>query len=96
MARRARRQEAGGVGDHARSPWPTFAAHGVGIALLPRLVAAGDRRLSEIAFAGLPSSDVWMVARRTAAERPQVAAFLKWSRLNLRDAGRAGTQAGPK
>lgn len=67
-----------------------LAAHGVGIALLPRLIAAGDRRLTELAFAGLPSSDVWMVARRAAAGRPQVAAFLKWSRRNLRDSGRAG------
>ncbi len=73
-----------------------LAAHGVGIALLPRLVAAGDRRLTELPFSGLPSSDVWMVARRAAAERPQVAAFLKWSRRSLKDRSRTGTQAGPK
>ena len=66
-----------------------LAAHGVGIALLPRLVAAGDSRLTEIPFAGLPSSDVWMVARRAAAERPQVSAFLKWSRRNLKEKARA-------
>lgn len=65
-----------------------LAAHGVGIALLPRPVADGDRRLTELPFAGLPSSDVWMVARRAAAERPQVAAFLKWSRRNLKDKAR--------
>jgi DNA-binding transcriptional LysR family regulator len=66
-----------------------LAAHGVGIALLPRLAAAGDRRLMELAFSGLPTSDVWMVARRAAAERRQVAAFLKWSRRNLKDRSRA-------
>ena len=66
-----------------------LAAHGVGIALLPRLVASGDRRLTELAFAGLPSSDVWMVARRAAAGRSQVAAFLKWSRRNLKEKPRA-------
>lgn len=65
-----------------------LAAHGAGISLLPRLVAAGDRRLTELAFAGLPSSDVWMVAKRANAERSQVAAFLKWSRRNLKNGGR--------
>ncbi|HHZ08551.1 MAG TPA: hypothetical protein GX405_07200, partial [Rhizobiales bacterium] len=66
-----------------------LAAHGVGIALLPRLVAAGDGRLTELAFSGLPRSDVWMVAKRATAERPPVAAFLKWSRRNLKERARA-------
>ena len=59
------------------------AAAAAGIALLPEILAQGDRRLVQIDFPGAPSSDVWMVTRRSTAMQPRVATFLKWSRRHF-------------
>ena len=66
---------------------PTMAeacANGLGVALLPLDLAAGDPRLLPLDGPKAPPCEVWAVADADAATDPRVAGFLKWARGHFR------------
>ncbi|MEW9804569.1 LysR family transcriptional regulator [Mesorhizobium marinum] len=84
-------RQGGDVAISASSPLAMIdlAAGGAGIAIAPTIMAERDARLVPLDYPGMPASDIWMVARKPAANRSRVAAFLKWSRKQLAAGRRA-------
>jgi DNA-binding transcriptional LysR family regulator len=54
------------------------AAAGLGIALLPVALAEADTRLAAVAYAPIPSTEIWMLASRTTLRPSRVRAFVRW------------------
>jgi DNA-binding transcriptional LysR family regulator len=54
------------------------AAAGLGIALLPVALAEADERLVRVAYATVPSTEIWMLASRTALRQSRVRSFVRW------------------
>jgi len=59
-------------------------ARGLGVALLPRALAADDPRLQEIAVAIPDPTPVWLLADAREASHPRIAPFLRWARGRFR------------
>ena len=54
------------------------AAAGLGIVLLPVALAEADECLVRVAYATVPSTEIWMLASRTALRQSRVRSFVRW------------------
>ncbi|SON57013.1 DNA-binding transcriptional activator GcvA [Hartmannibacter diazotrophicus] len=71
-----------------------IAAKGGGIALLPTTLAAGRGDLVPLNLGPAPVSDVWILARRAAAQQPRLRGFLDWAYNQQRIPGTIGHSEG--
>lgn len=75
---------------------PTMAeacARGLGVALLPAVLAGRDARLRPLEGPEAPPCDVWVVADARKADDPRVAGFMKWARGAFRAAQEGKAEA---
>ena len=69
-------------------------AAGMGIALLPVLLADGDARLLPVEGPRPVPSEVWATCDATRAEEPQIAGFFRWARNHFRNHAPGERRAG--
>lgn len=67
---------------------------GMGIALLPVVMAESDARLLPVDGPLPASSEVWAIADAARAEDPQIAGFLRWARNHFRNYAPGDRRAG--
>ncbi|AWB48515.1 hypothetical protein HYN69_08325 [Gemmobacter aquarius] len=69
-------------------------AAGMGIALLPTLLAESDARLLPVDGPRPASSEVWAICDAARAEEPQIAGFFRWARNHFRNHAPGERRAG--